>query len=79
MPGGAIVSADFDGTQAISNRFRRGGFTYGTTTAQSRIEDIAEMRRGANAFHGRLFEDFRNTGLNANSWSNNARRSQSHH
>src|SRR5262245_30076288 len=30
-------------------------------------------RRGTNAYHGRLFEDFRNTSLNANSWSNNAR------
>jgi hypothetical protein len=96
MPGGAIVSADFDGTQAMSNRFRSGGFTYGTSVVSPRIEDIAEMtiqtaqldlsgngtasmkismvtRRGANTFHGRLFEDFRNTDLNANSWSNNAR------
>jgi hypothetical protein len=29
-------------------------------------------RRGTNAFHGRVFEDFRNTVLNANSWVNNA-------
>ena len=29
-------------------------------------------RRGSNAFHGRIFEDFRNTVLNANSWHNNA-------
>ena len=28
-------------------------------------------RRGANAYHGRLYEDFRNSDLNANSWSNN--------
>ena len=90
MPGGAIVSADYDGTQAMSNRFRSGGFTYGESVVSPRIEDIAEMtiqtaqldlsgngtaamkislvtRRGANAFHGRVFEDFRNTDLNANS------------
>jgi hypothetical protein len=96
MPGGAIVSADFDGTQAISNRFRSGGYTYGTSVVQPRIENIAEMtiqtaqldlsgngtsamkiamvtRRGSNGFHGRAFEDFQNTDLNANSWSNNAR------
>jgi len=96
MPGGAIVSADFDGTQSISNRFRSGGFTYGTSVVQPRIEDVAEMtvqtaqldlsgngtaamkisivtRRGDNAFHGRVFEDFQNTDLNANSWLNNAR------
>ncbi|HLK63395.1 MAG TPA: carboxypeptidase-like regulatory domain-containing protein [Bryobacteraceae bacterium] len=96
MPGGAIGGAEFDGTQAISNRFRSGGFTYGTSVVQPRIEDVAEMtvstaqldlsgngvsamkislvtRRGANAFHGRVFEDFQNTALNANAWSNNAR------
>src|ERR1022692_4566067 len=96
MPGGAIVSADYDGTQAVSNRFRSGGFTYGTSVVQPRIEDVAEMtvqtaqldlsgngtaamkismvtRRGSNAFHGRVFDDFQNTDLNANSWSNNAR------
>ena len=96
LPGGAVVSADFDGTPGISNRFRSGGFNYGTTVVQPRIEDVAEMtiqtaqldlsgtgtsamrisivtRRGTNQFHGRLFEDFRNTDLNANSWINNAR------
>ena len=96
MPGGAIVSADFDGTQAISNRFRSGGFAYGSSVVSPRIEDIAEMtvqtaqldlsgngtaamkismvtRRGTNAFHGRVFEDFQNHDLNANSWLNNAR------
>ncbi|SPF49284.1 conserved exported hypothetical protein [Candidatus Sulfopaludibacter sp. SbA4] len=96
MPGGAIGGTEFDGTQAISNRFRSGGFTYGTSVVQPRIEDVAEMtvqtaqldlsgngvsamkislvtRRGNNAFHGRVFEDFQNTDLNANSWSNNAR------
>jgi hypothetical protein len=30
-------------------------------------------RAGTNAFHGRLYEDFRNKDLNANSWSNNGR------
>ena len=33
-------------------------------------------RRGTNTFHGRLFEDFRNTALNANTWINNAQRLQ---
>lgn len=27
-------------------------------------------RRGSNQFHGRAYEDFRNSGLNANSWQN---------
>lgn len=97
MPGAAIGGADYDGTPAVSNRFRSGGFQYGTSVVQPRIEDVAEMtiqtgqldlsgtgsaamrismvtRRGTNDFHGRLFEDFRNTDLNANSWINNARR-----
>src|SRR5262249_52945402 len=43
LPGGAVVGADFDGTPGISNRFRSGGFNYGTTAAQPRIEDVAEM------------------------------------
>jgi hypothetical protein len=29
-------------------------------------------RRGSNQFHGRVYEDFRNSGLNANSWYNDA-------
>lgn len=29
-------------------------------------------RRGSNDWHGRVFEDFRNAALNANSWMNNA-------
>jgi hypothetical protein len=96
MPGGAIVSADFDGTAGMSNRFRSSGYNaYGTTVVQPRIENIAEMtistaqldlagngtsamrisivsKRGSNEFHGRLYEDFRNTVLNSNSWANNA-------
>ena len=28
-------------------------------------------RRGGNDYHGRVYEDFRNRDLNANSWSNN--------
>jgi len=96
LPGGAIVSADFDGTSGISNRFRSSGYnSYGTTVVQPRIENIAEMtittgqldlsgngtsamrisivsKRGSNEYHGRLYEDFRNTVLNSNSWANNA-------
>ena len=95
MPGGAIVSADFDGTQAMSNRFRSSGYGYGDSVIDPRIENIEEFtittsqldmsgngtsamrisivtKRGSNQFHGRLYEDFRNTDLNANSWLNNA-------
>jgi Carboxypeptidase regulatory-like domain len=94
MPGGAIQSANYDGTPANASRFRSSGYGYGYSAVQPRIENIAEMtvstaqldlsgsgtssmginmvtRRGTNGFHGRLFEDFRNTALNANSWYNN--------
>src|SRR5438445_3447467 len=88
LPGGAIVGANFDGVPAISNRFKSGGFSYGSAVVQPRMESVAEMtvqtgqldlsggigtssvrinivtRRGTNEFHGRLFEDFRNTALN---------------
>jgi Carboxypeptidase regulatory-like domain len=96
LPGGAIQSADYDGTPALASRFRSSGFGYGTSAVSPRIENIAEMtistgqldlsgsgtsamrislvtRRGSNAYHGRIFEDFRNHVLNANSWINNAR------
>jgi hypothetical protein len=95
LPGAAIVSAEFDGTQSMSNRFREGGYAYGSTVIDPRLENIAEFtvttsqmdlggngtsamkisivtKRGTNTFHGLLYEDFRNTVLNANSWSNNA-------
>lgn len=94
LPGGAIQSADYDGTPANSSRFRSSGFNYGYSAVQPRLENIAEMtvnttqldlsgtgtgamkinlvtQRGTNSYHGRLFEDFRNTDLNANSWFNN--------
>ena len=39
----------------------------------SSLQIALVTRRGTNTFHGRLFEDFRNTSLNANRWINNAR------
>lgn len=95
LPGGAIVSAEFDGTQSMSNRFRDGGFSYGSSVIDPRLENISEFtvttsqmdlsgngtsamrisivtKRGSNQYHGLFYEDFRNTVLNANSWSDNA-------
>jgi hypothetical protein len=43
----------------------------GNGTAATSIKIVS--RRGSNEFHGRLYEDFRNTVLNSNSWINNAR------
>ena len=41
----------------------------GNGTAATSIKIVS--RRGSNEFHGRVYEDFRNTVLNANSWYNN--------
>lgn len=41
---------------------------YGTSDMQVNYV----TRRGTNEFHGRVFDDFQNNGLNANSWLNNA-------
>lgn len=43
------------------------GNGFGTATMQ--LNYIS--RRGGNRFHGRAYYDFRNSGLNANSWANN--------
>jgi len=39
---------------------------------QSNMQINYVTRRGSNALHGRIFEDFRNRTLNANSWFNDA-------
>ena len=39
---------------------------------QSDMEVSFTMKRGTNQFHGQAYEDFQNSGLNSNSWFNNA-------
>lgn len=41
---------------------------YGAATMQSSFV----TKRGSNSYHGELYEDFRNSWMNANSWDNNA-------
>lgn len=40
---------------------------------QSNMQVNFVTRRGTNRFHGRVFDDFRNAALNANSWVNDAK------
>jgi Carboxypeptidase regulatory-like domain len=44
----------------------------GSGFGQANMQINFVTRRGTNSIHGRLYEDFRNTVLNANTWSNNA-------
>lgn len=39
---------------------------------QALMQSNFVTRRGSNQFHGRVFENFHNSGLNANTWRNNA-------
>src|SRR6266436_6444619 len=47
-----------------------------TGFGQSNFQVNFVTRRGSNAFHGRLFEDHRNSALNANSWVNDASKAE---
>ena len=47
-----------------------------TGYGQSDFQVNFTTRRGTNSFHGRIYEDHRNSALNANSWVNDARGSQ---
>src|SRR5437879_2640022 len=44
----------------------------GSGYGQANMQVNFVTRRGTNTYHGRAYEDFRNTALNANSWRNNA-------
>lgn len=39
---------------------------------QSAMQSSFVTRRGSNGYHGRVYEDFQNAALNANSWTNDA-------
>lgn len=39
---------------------------------QSAMQSNFVTRRGSNSYHGRVYEDFQNAALNANSWTNDA-------
>ena len=57
----------FEQVSVVSDGLNLGN-GFGTATTQLNYVS----RRGGNQFHGRVYYDFRNSGLNANSWANNA-------
>jgi len=48
------------------------GLSLGNGFGQASTQLNFISRRGGNQFHGRVYDDFRNSGLNANSYANNA-------
>lgn len=57
----------FEQVSVVSDGLNLGN-GFGTATTQLNYV----TRRGSNQFHGRAYYDFRNSGLNANSWANDA-------
>lgn len=64
------VSPRLEDIEQMSVQTDQLGLNSGFGQATTQVTFVA--RRGTNHFHGRVFEDFRNSGLNANSWINNA-------
>jgi hypothetical protein len=48
------------------------GLSLGNGFGQASTQLNFISRRGSNQFHGRIYDDFRNSGLNANTYANNA-------
>jgi hypothetical protein len=68
---GAVVSPRLENIEEMAVQNDQLDLNQGFGQAAMQINYVT--RRGSNAFHGRIYEDFRNAWLNANSWSNNAR------
>jgi hypothetical protein len=64
------LQARLEGIEEMTVQTGQTDLSQGLGTASMQVNFIT--RRGSNDYHGRIFEDFRNTVLNANSWFNNA-------
>jgi len=64
----AIVSPRVEAIEEMTVQTEQLNLDQGYGQANMQLNFVT--RRGSNAFHGRLYEDFRNDGLNANSWLN---------
>ena len=64
----AIVSPRIEAIEEMTVQTEQLNLDQGYGQANMQLNFVT--RRGSNAFHGRLYDDFRNDGLNANSWLN---------
>ena len=64
------LEARLEDLQEMTVQTGQTDLSQGLGTASMQVNFVT--RRGSNDLHGRVFEDFRNTALNANSWFNNA-------
>ena len=65
-----VVSPRLESIQEMTVQTEQLDMNQGFGQASMQINFVT--RRGSNAFHGRVFEDFRNAALNAQSWTNDA-------
>lgn len=66
----AIVSPRVESIEEMTVQSEQLNLDQGYGQANMQINFVT--RRGTNAFHGRVYDDFQNDGLNANSWYNDA-------
>lgn len=64
------VSPRLEDIEQMSVQTDQLGLNSGFGQATTQVNFVS--RRGSNKFHGNAFEDFRNSGLNANTWLNDA-------
>jgi hypothetical protein len=64
------LQARLEGIEEMTVQTGQTDLGQGLGTSSMQVNFVT--RRGSNNLHGRVFDDFRNTVLNANSWQNNA-------
>src|SRR5579859_7183519 len=67
---GPGLQARLEGIEEMTVQTGQTDLNQGLGTSSMQVNFVT--RRGSNDLHGRIFEDFRNTVLDANSWFNNA-------
>ena len=65
----AVVSPRIEAIEEMTVQSEQLNLDQGFGQANMQLNFVT--RRGSNAFHGRIYDDFQNSGLNANSWLNN--------